>query len=69
MAKLTQFQHGIFYSVASIVRLHGEPRVAADLLINAGLGNLNCSELEEYEKEMLRAVNTENGMPLTGLHG
>ncbi|NVL49951.1 hypothetical protein F2S72_09385 [Pseudomonas syringae pv. actinidiae] len=69
MVKLTDFEHGIFYSAASIVRLHGEPRVAADLLIDAELANIDCSELEEYEKEMLRQVNTEKGVALTGLDG
>lgn len=69
MAKLTQFEHGIFYSAASIVRLHDEPRVAADLLIHAGLANSDCTELDEYEKEMLREVNNETGVSLNGLDG
>jgi len=67
MAKLTQFHHGVLYSAASIIRLHDEPRVAADLLINAGLADCDCSELDEYEKEMLRLLSAESGVSLTGL--
>lgn len=67
MARLTKFQHGIFYAAAMVVRLHDEPRVAADVLKEAGLSNSNCSELDEYDKEILRVINQETGMSLTGL--
>ncbi|HBN7797521.1 TPA: hypothetical protein NOE63_006672 [Pseudomonas aeruginosa] len=64
---LTKFDHGVLYAAAQVVRLHDEPQVAADVLKQAGLGQADCSKLDEYDKESLRAVNTIPGIGLTGL--
>ncbi|APB60995.1 TPA: hypothetical protein L4847_005605 [Pseudomonas aeruginosa] len=64
---LTKFDHGVLYAAAQVVRLHDEPQVAADVLKQAGLAQADCSKLDEYDKESLRAVNTIPGIGLTGL--
>ncbi|HCE7248666.1 TPA: hypothetical protein NHR53_006674 [Pseudomonas aeruginosa] len=66
---LTEFQHGVLYTAAQVQRLHDESVVAADLLKQAGLAQADCSELDAYDKESLREVNTVSGMALTGLNG
>jgi len=66
-AKLDRFSHGVLYAAAQVQRLHDEPQVAADLLKNAGLAQVDCSSLDEYDKESLREVNKIRGMGLTGL--
>lgn len=52
---------------AEVVRLHDEPQVAADVLKQAGLANVDCSKLDDYDKESLCVINTIPGVPLTGL--
>jgi hypothetical protein len=64
---LTKFDHGVLYAAAQIVRLHDEPQVAADVLKQAGLANVDCSKLDDYDKESLRVINTIPGVALTGL--
>lgn len=66
-AELSQFSHGVLYAAAEVQRLHDEPQVAADLLKSAGLAQVDCSSLDEYDKEPLREVNKIRGMGLTGL--
>lgn len=66
---LTEFEKGVLYASAQVQRLHDEPLVAADVLKQAGLAKSDCSELDDYDKESLREVNTIPGMCLTGLDG
>lgn len=66
-AELDQFSHGVLYAAAEVQRLHDEPQVAADLLKSAGLAQVDCCSLDEYDKESLREVNKIRGMGLTGL--
>lgn len=66
-AALTKFEHGVLYAAAQIVLLHDEPQVAADVLKQAGLAQVDCSKLDDYDKELLRVINTIPGMALTGL--
>ncbi len=64
---LTKFEHGVLYAAAQVIRLHDEPQVAADVLKQAGLEQVNCSDLDDYDKESLREVNKIYGMRLSGL--
>ncbi len=64
---LSKFEHGVLYAAAQVVRLHDEPQVAADVLKQAGLANVDCSKLDDYDKESLREINAISGMALTGL--
>lgn len=63
----TEFEHGVLYAAAQIVRLHDEPQVAADVLKQAGLAQADCSKLDDYDKESFREINAIPGMALTGL--
>jgi len=61
------FFEGAIYAACLLVRLHDQPGMAADVLKEAGLRTWDCSELEEFEKEMLRIINEEKDMALRGL--
>jgi hypothetical protein len=41
--------------------------MAADVIREAGLCELDCSAMDDFEKEPLRVINKERGMKLTGL--
>lgn len=55
------------FAAASLHRLHDQPGMAADVIREAGLCELDCSAMDEFEKEPLRVINKERGMKLTGL--
>jgi len=69
MAKesIEYFMDGVFYAVALLTRLHGVPGMAADVLKEARMETIDCTKLDEFEKEQLRIINNENGMKLIGL--
>lgn len=61
------FFEGAIYAACLLVRLHDQPGMAADVLKEAGLRTCDCSDCEEFEKEMLRVINREKDMELRGL--
>lgn len=65
--KLSDFEHGVFFAVAQIQNMAGEPVLAADILKGSGFQNHDCSELDDMDKEGLRVVNQERDMFLQGL--
>ncbi|CDL86678.1 hypothetical protein [Xenorhabdus cabanillasii] len=64
---MTEFQHGFMVAVALLQHLSDQPIIAADILSEAGFQNLDCSELDEYDKSALRIINNEIGIKLLGL--
>ena len=64
---LNQFELGVAYSAALIVRLHDQPGMAAEILREAGLDRRNFSNCDDYEKESLRKLQGERGLNLYGL--
>lgn len=52
-----------------IVALHDAPTIAADVLINMGLDEADCSEMDEFDKGNLRTLqdNSPGRLRLTGL--
>lgn len=65
--KLREFERGVLYAVAVVQMTANEPVIAADILREAGFTTLDCSSLDDCDKEALRVVNQEKGMRLTGL--
>lgn len=46
-------------AVSVLMVTHDQPVAAADVLNNLGLAKADCSELDEYDKANLRAVQGE----------
>lgn len=59
MSTLNEFDHGALMAVATLVRLHDQPGMAADVLINMGLSDADCSGLDEFDKMTLRRLQGE----------
>ena len=67
MENLTEFQRGILYAVA-LVQHDGATSLAADILRQSGFTDLDCSALDECDKDALREVIQEQGINLVGLN-
>lgn len=65
--KLTEFERGVLYAAVHLQRGPNESGLAAYLLRESGFSDLDCSELDEYDKEALRVINEEKDMALLGL--
>lgn len=63
---LSDFEHGFVAAAAAAARL-GDPNLAAKMLGQAGFQGLDCSELNEADKQQLHLVNQQPGMKLVGL--
>lgn len=63
---LSDFEHGFVAAAAAAARL-GDPNLAAKMLGQAGFQGLDCSELNEADKQQLHLVNRQPGMKLIGL--
>jgi hypothetical protein len=64
---MTEFDQGVLYAAGVLLHLHDEPTLAATIIREAGLGNADCSELDDFDKINLRKVRDEKGMELRGL--
>ncbi len=65
---LSDFQRGVLYAAVHLQNAHNETGLAADLLITAGFSDLNCTELDDFDKATLCEVNKEKDMSLKGIH-
>lgn len=65
--KPTQLQQGILYAAADLARFIVQVEDAAALLQRQGLADADCSDIEEMDKEQLRVLRDDFGLPLRGL--
>lgn len=65
--KPTQLQQGILYAAADLARYIVQVEDVAALLRRQGLADADCSDLDEMEKEQLRVLRDDFGLPLRGL--
>lgn len=65
--KPTKLQQGILYAAADLTRYIVQVEDVAALLRRQGLADANCSDLEEMDKEQLRVLRDDFGLPLRGL--
>ncbi|MCF5371248.1 hypothetical protein GIW05_01290 [Pseudomonas syringae] len=66
MRPLSEFEHGFLIAAALATRF-GDPYLAGKMLVQAGFNSLDCSELNDSDKQQLQLVNKQPGMKLTGL--
>lgn len=65
--KPTRLQQGILYAAADLARYIVQVEDVAALLRRQGLADADCSDLEEMDKEQLRVLRDDFGLPLRGL--
>ncbi|KPX32993.1 MULTISPECIES: hypothetical protein [Pseudomonas syringae group] len=65
--KPTQLQQGILYAAADLARFIVPVEDAAALLRRQGLADADCSDIDEMDKEQLRVLRDDFGLPLRGL--
>lgn len=67
--KQTQLQQRILYAVADLARYIVQVEDVAALMSRQGLADADadCSDLEEMDKEQLRVLRDDFGLPLRGL--
>lgn len=65
--KPTQLQQGILYAAADLARYIVQVEDVATLLRRQGLADADCSDIEEMDKEQLRVLRDDFGLPLRGL--
>lgn len=63
----TRLQQGILYAAADLARYIVQVEDAAALLRRQGLADADCSDIEEMDKEQLRVLRDDFGLPLRGL--
>lgn len=64
--KPTQLKQGILYA-ADLARYIVQVEDVAALLRREGLDDADCSDLDEMDKEQLRVLRDDFGLPLRGL--
>ncbi|MGO4801155.1 hypothetical protein ACEN2T_17895 [Pseudomonas sp. W22_MBD1_FP4] len=65
--KPTQLQQGILYAAADLARYIVQVEDVAALLRRQGLADADCSDIDEMDKEQLRVLRDDFGLPLRGL--
>lgn len=64
MAKMTEFERGVFYAAYLICELHDQPTIAADVIREANLDGCKITELDDCEYRVLRKLNSSEGLEL-----
>ena len=64
MAKMTEFERGVFYAAYLICELHDQPTIAADVIREANLDGCKITELDDCEYHVLRKLNSSEGLEL-----
>ena len=63
---MDEWTRGALMAVSVQLGLHDQTVIAADTLINLGLGTADCSELDDYDKANLRKLKIESRVKLRG---
>lgn len=66
-ASLGEFEHGIMFAAAEMLRLHDQPTMVADLLRATGLNHADVTSMDDFDKETLEMLSGERDIQLTGL--
>lgn len=54
---MTELEEGVLMAAAMLARIHDQPGMAADILHEFGLGNADCSAMDEFDKAPLRTLS------------
>lgn len=65
---MNDFAQGVFYAAGLLVTAADQPTLALDILEQAGYLEMDCSDLDDTEKEAMRKLQaTESRCNFTGL--
>lgn len=59
---MTEFEHGFMFAVACLMRLHDNPTIASDIILENGYQNLDISNMDDFDKEEILKLNSELGI-------
>lgn len=62
----SDFDQGILFALAMLIRTHDEPTMAADVLRCTDMAKADVSKLDPYDQHPLRKLNGESNIKLTG---
>ena len=62
-----QFNEGVLYAASVLIATHDVPTMAATIIREAGLGQADCSGLDDFDKNHLRKIQGESGIAQIGL--
>ena len=63
-SEMKQWKEGILFACALLNRLHDQPGMAADTILESGLANADCRKMDNFEKEMLKIINKDHRLNL-----
>lgn len=61
MGKIGEWEEGVLMAASVLQALHDEPVLAATIIRELGLASINCSELDDFDKENLRKIQEQSG--------
>ena len=67
MKQLTESELDNIHAVVVLQELHDKPELSASVLKECNLSEIDCNELDDYEKDNLRIINKEYLVNLKGL--
>lgn len=59
---MTEFEHGFMFAIACIMRLHDNPTIASDVILENGYQHLDISDMDNFDKEEILKLNSEPGI-------
>lgn len=62
----SDFDQGILFAVAMLMRTHDQPTMAADVLRCTDMANADVSKLDPFDQDPLKELNQEKQIKLTG---
>lgn len=61
---MTEFQQGFFTAVALLMATSDQPTMAADIVREAGFDGVDCSAMDDFDKEQLQLLVEQEGLSL-----
>ena len=46
---MTKFEHGFMFAIACIMRLHDNPTIASDVILENGYQHLDISDMDDFD--------------------
>jgi len=67
MRDMSEFQEGALVTIGILFRIHGSGVECKDLIREMSLYDVDCSKLDVFDKENLKALNDYENLGLKGL--
>ncbi|EDQ2485009.1 hypothetical protein ZW22_004528 [Salmonella enterica subsp. enterica serovar Oranienburg] len=67
MKKITNYEKGILTACAVLQEIHGQTRIAGDIIKEMELTHANCATLNSRTRMYLKIIQEQERLNLTGL--